>query len=401
VYFAGLAPEPKELGAAWIESHVPAPLGPVLERFVASDLVHTAVRPRDDLPRLDIGLLRLMRMGDDEERRLAAATHGLVLHAEGLLQHPLLHAWATLALGRAVALATGGVVLDPELPRVLPAEQHGAPLPGHGQVALAEHIVVPTSRRADGTMWITTKGMRRFGLPNLELGSVPPGLASDLVPVIDGIAQSLMELALAQASESGERGLDAVVVAATIEVGLGEVARSFGKVPDGSGGRAAIGLRWDGLGKSGMEPFIEVVPPRAHAGGKGDWLHDLLRDLVGATDDPVVTGDADALRAAHERARRELPAARQRFDEGLPLGSTFYVKYGFPVADGGREYMWVAVESWRDDVITGALANDGAYRADLRAGKRVSLPAADVFDWMITHGRARREGGYTIDVLTH
>jgi uncharacterized protein YegJ (DUF2314 family) len=401
VYFAGPAPDAKELGALWMDGHVPAPLGPVLERYVGSDLVEVVTRPRNDLPVPDLELLRLMRLGEDEERRLAAATHGQVVQAEGLLQHPLLHVWATLAVARAAALASGGVVLDPELPRVLPAEQHDAPLRGHGRVAVAEQIVVPTSRRGDGTMWITTKGMRRFGLPNLEVRAVPPGLASDLVPVVDGVAQLLLDTALGRAQEAGERGLDALVLPRPLELTLGDVARSFGKEPDGGGGRVAIALRWDGRGRDGMEPFVERVPPDAHVGDRGEWLYSVLRDLVGATEDPAVTGDAEALREAHERARRELPSAKQRFCDGLPPGSTLYVKYGFPVPEGGREYMWVAVESWHEDVITGALSNDSAYRADLRAGRRVRVPAGDVFDWMITHGRNKREGGYTIDVLTH
>ena len=35
-----------------------------------------------------------------------------------------------------------------------------------------------------------------------------------------------------------------------------------------------------------------------------------------------------------------------------------------------------------------------------RAGKRVSFPDAEVFDWMISDGHGGREGGYSIEALT-
>ena len=105
------------------------------------------------------------------------------------------------------------------------------------------------------------------------------------------------------------------------------------------------------------------------------------------------------MEAAHQRAVRELPGAKRRFQAGLRPGETLLVKHGFPTRDGGHEYMWVAVNTWTGDRLEGQLANDPQVRMDLRAGQTVQLAEQDVFDWMIHLPNGGTEGGYTTAVV--
>ena len=79
------------------------------------------------------------------------------------------------------------------------------------------------------------------------------------------------------------------------------------------------------------------------------------------------------MEAAHQRAVREVPGVKRRFQAGLRPGETLLVKYGFPTGDGGHEYIWVAVNTWTGDRLEGQLANDPQVRRDLRAGQTIQL----------------------------
>jgi len=105
------------------------------------------------------------------------------------------------------------------------------------------------------------------------------------------------------------------------------------------------------------------------------------------------------MEAAHQRAVRELPGVKRRFQAGLRPGETLLVKYGFPTPGEGHEYMWVAVNTWTADRLKGQLANDPQVRLDLRAGQTVELVEQDVFDWMIHLPDGGTEGGYTTAVV--
>jgi uncharacterized protein YegJ (DUF2314 family) len=373
-----------------------------LARFVESEYVRVDVLARGELPEPPIEMLRAFGMGKEEEARLSAAKHVTHVATRFVLRHPLLHLWAAEVVARAVAVKVEGLVLDPIMPRVIPIARPPAPPPGDGRVAIAKQIIVPMSTSDDGALWMTTTGMQRFGLPNLEMRAVPPGLGKEVLPLMNGVAQRLLHEVLAQASAKDDPA-EELVLPRVLEVTRNDLAAAYGQAKVDAPPATTVGVAFDGEGRAGMEPFVAIGPPPSFEGERGEWYYAAIAELVGGGDSPapVVRPKGDeALAEAHARAVRELPEVKARFERGLPPGATLYVKHGFEVARGGKEFMWIAVIAWADDRIDGALANDSAYDPELRAGKRVKVAERDVFDWMISDGKGGREGGYSIAALS-
>jgi uncharacterized protein YegJ (DUF2314 family) len=179
--------------------------------------------------------------------------------------------------------------------------------------------------------------------------------------------------------------------------GEGEKA-TFRRYP-GARGWTRFRLRYE-PGRQGDMGFLTFVPPRGFRGSQGVWLNALLIDLFGSQDTMRLVGaDSQAMEAAHQRAVRELPVVKRRFQAGLRPGETLLVKYGFPTDGGGHEYMWVAVNTWNGGHLRGNLANDPEMRRDPKAGQTIDLAEEDVFDWMIQLPNGSSEGGYTTAVV--
>jgi hypothetical protein len=254
----------------------------------------------------------------------------------------------------------------------------------------------------DGTIWMTTVGMQKFGLPNFELRGIPPNL-SEVVVLMNAVAQHVLDRVFAQAEATGDEPLEHATLPAEIRVTADDAARAHGRAEAGLDAGTTVRLAYDGAARNDMEPFIAIGPPADFRGEHGEWLYRALGELASKAEGraPVIRPSGDeALQRAHERAVREWPDVRSRFSRGLPPGHTLLVKHGFPVPGSGREFMWVAVVGLKDGDVQGALANDSSYVPEMRAGKRVSFPDAEVFDWMISDGRGGREGGYSIEALT-
>ncbi|WP_394831574.1 DUF2314 domain-containing protein [Pendulispora rubella] len=312
--------------------------------------------------------------------------------------YPPLGVFGSLAMAKGLAAALDGVILDPQGPRLLPIRDIEEPLPAGGRAAIAKHIVCPMSDSDDGAMWVTTCGMKRFGLPNLEMRSVPPNLDSIDV-VMNAVAHRVLFGAFKQQHESGHT-LAEIVIPSEISITQHDMVDAFGG-GRAAGGKTRVGLSFDGKGRGAMEPLITIRPPASFTGELGEWYYQMLDEFleIPPAPAPVVpsSGD-DALKRAHERAVREWPDVRERFLRELPPTRKLLVKRGFPKQGGGSEFMWVAVVAVQNGQITGMLANDSAYQNDLRAGKRVTFDEGELFDWMLVDGD-RREGGYSNEAL--
>lgn len=288
------APDPKDiqrLAVAFVQSRAGDPLKGALARFVGSELVRIDVRPRALVPEPPAELL-LASGGHEadpareEAQRFAAAKEVVVVSAKFVLVRPLLHVWAALAAARAVALATSGVVLDPEIPRLLPIAGYASGVPGDGRVVVADHVVVPTNAaetKGAAATWTTTSGMPRFGLPDLEMRFVPPGRARDVVPLVLGVAQRLLDQALDQAARAPrETALEELELEAEQTVTLTDVAAAFGDprpTADASEGATVALTHEPG------QAFVTVGPPASFTGERAEWYPRVLRALVGAPAD--------------------------------------------------------------------------------------------------------------------
>ncbi|HWE38156.1 MAG TPA: DUF2314 domain-containing protein [Isosphaeraceae bacterium] len=391
---------------AWAEERIGAPLGEALAEWGRRGLVTFLVTTREDGPPLpDLDFLRQFGMGDDEERRLGGATHLALVTSPDRIQHPRLGFWAAAAAARAIAERHDGVVLDPSIPRLLPVEGPDDEFPGDGRLHIPRQIVVPFSIDARGLGWMTTKGLGKFGLPELEVRDVPPDLPNVLLPLINGVAGLLVATTLAAAAERDDPP-KTIEIGPEVRLDLDTIARTYRGEPEGppEGVRGWTTIRLEfHRGRKGADDFLRLVPPAHFPEGQGVWLHSALGDLFGTAHDiRGVPGDSAAMAEAHARAVATLPDIKQRFRAGLAPGEQLLVKHGFPVGgpDDFHEFMWIAVNTWDDDRIRGQLANDPVRRVDLRAGQAIELAESDVFDWVLMRPDGATEGGFTNLVAT-
>ena len=103
---------------------------------------------------------------------------------------------------------------------------------------------------------------------------------------------------------------------------------------------------------------------------------------------------------ASARAREKIPELRRLVAAGLHAGERVMVKIGFPAGDGSKEYMWVEVSRWTDGgTVHGLLMNEPRDVRSLKAGQRVTVQEADVYDYVRAHADGRTEGNETGKIL--
>lgn len=410
VYFRSQRPEPPTaeqllpVVTAWLERHARDPLRQAVREFIDRGLLQIQVGGLDLLPSPPRELLSAWRPGELEERRYAEATHMVAIFAEDLLSPPRFGFWAALGAARALAEASGGVILDPDFPRLLKLDSIQEDLPADGRIQVTDHILVPQSVDQRGLMWMTTKGVSKFGLPELEIRDAPPNLAESLGFVINATAQHLAQKLWHLYAEREEPPKE-LPVGPEIRIGLEDVVAAYGGdnftgPPEGSQGWAMLRLEFhSGRGRS--DDFLRLVPPVGVREKHGVWLNGVLSDLLGVGESTLrnVKTDSEAMDAAHRQAVSELPHIKQRFLAGLQPGETLIIKYGFPTQGDQSEYMWLAVNTWRGDRIQTQLMNNPQIRLDLRAGQPVEIREGDVYDWALMRPDGEMEGGYTNRVV--
>jgi hypothetical protein len=380
----------KRLGVEWVHSMTDEPLRSMLATFIESEQL-TVERKRRwwfrDPPK---HVIRSFGMGQEEERRYKDATHVITVVAEGHYPHTL----GAFAVASGVANAFDGVVVDPHgLPRVLAGTLLKERLSPDGSAAVSKWIVCPFSASDDGLGWMTTTGMGRFGVPNLEMRHIPTGLDDALLSVMNAVAQHVLDAVLAEAP--AEIALDE-----EFTITQSDLARAMGRDTIAAK-QTTVRLSFDGVGRNHMEPFIAIGPPMSFKGTLGEWYYAMLDEFLGKPRHPapltLAAGD-NALERARLRAIAEWPGIRSRFARGLSPSQSLFVKYGFPVSSG-KAFLWVGVSKLDAGRITGTLANDGPPDADLKAGTQIVIDEQELSDWVITEGEQRREGGYSIEVL--
>lgn len=115
-----------------------------------------------------------------------------------------------------------------------------------------------------------------------------------------------------------------------------------------------------------------------------------------APQDKLTTGiqakiDA-AIKPYIEAARKTLPAAKERYQKGLPKGQKFYVTIKLKNPDSPRtEQSFVEVNSWTGNTISGTIANEISMPG-YKAGDKIKCADADVLDWTISKEDGSEEG---------
>jgi uncharacterized protein YegJ (DUF2314 family) len=341
----------------------------------------------------------------------APADLGAIEHAAGfVLVHtryqpgwPPAHEWVARLIAVELALLLGSPVVDTFVPQILDPERALRSLPTEGvRRRLVEWIQVLHSAGPDG-FWFSTKGLRRFGLPELQATNVPPVLIRPWTSVFNGIAQVLVQRWF-RALRVGGGGEDLpafVELPRRLEVGRSDIAAAHGAVEDDDG-TATVELAFDPPSDPSAEPFLIVTAPVDYPASAGEFLTAVCRSVFGPEEEEITfASDPSAMQRAIESARAELDKARTRFlQRELPSGSHLIVKYRVAVPVG-NEYVWAFVTAWSEDgTIRGSSANDAELDRTIRVGRPVVVREDDVVDWAVwADGRGIVEGGWTEGAL--
>ncbi|ADL48110.1 MULTISPECIES: DUF2314 domain-containing protein [Micromonospora] len=376
------------------------PVHGLAKQMLDSPLMTVDTRTVDEFPELPPDLLTAFGATEEQLARLAAATHLVVVQAEYRPGWPPAHEWAARAVAAAVAETVGGDVvdvfglqfLDPAAAlRSLPDEQ--------GRIRLVDWVLVPYSSDSDG-LWFTTKGLRRFGLLELQAQGVPDHLTRAWGAVMTGAARRLLR--------DWTDGLAGEEVPAFVQLPVlatvtgHDIAVAYGN-PEQHGATAPVLLRLelDPATDPDADSFLSLNPPPGHPGPPGRYFAAACATLFnGIQPDVRYTRTGDAMSRAVETAREALGDIRARFLAGrLPEESQLVVKYGLP-GDDGPEYVWAGVTSWdTPERIVGASASDANTDPSVRIGSPVVVEASDVVDWAVLDGTGVLEGGWTQAVL--
>jgi hypothetical protein len=212
--------------------------------------------------------------------RLCSAERHLVVTATHGPAWPPLHVYTAATTAEALAVSTGGILLDPEAPLLRRTRWAPCSLRDRDGFAVAEWLEITVSpdetdiRR--GT-WMTTGGLGRFGLPEIIAKRIPPGVARGWCSVLNGLAQTLLDAHWADLD--AEPGRAFREIAETVVVTSEAVEAATGRARPTSGS-AEVRLRLD-PGAPGVPSYLTVMPPRAFRGPAGRWRHDVVTALLG------------------------------------------------------------------------------------------------------------------------
>jgi uncharacterized protein YegJ (DUF2314 family) len=136
--------------------------------------------------------------------------------------------------------------------------------------------------------------------------------------------------------------------------------------------------------------------PAPHVAFFVEWV---LNHAVRPSADASITipkGD-DAMAAAIERARRELPRVLQRFVSGELRDNSFTVKVAVREGDDA-EYFWLSDTAFADGKFSGIIDADPQMVSSIQRGDRWTAPLEDVVDWMFARDQ-KLFGNYTLRAL--
>jgi hypothetical protein len=264
----------KAIAIGWMRSQCDDPFRTTLAEFIVSEQVSVRVVPRGDAPKQPVDILRAMGMGPEEERRFREATHVVIVDGRSPFRDPPLNVFGALATAKGIAASFRGVVLDPQMPRLLAIQSLQQPRLD-GRVTAVKHIVCPMAPSLGDVAWMTTVGMRRFGLPNFEMHDV----TAEIMPIMNSIAQRVLDEAFAQARAArAESPLTEISLPAEILVTWHDTIAAFGE-GEVATGKTTVGLSYDGKGRGELEPFIAIGPPASFTGPRSNFPHLMLKEF--------------------------------------------------------------------------------------------------------------------------
>ena len=321
------------------------------------------------------------KLTDADLDGILAGTHVMV-SATG---EPLATLRAITPIARDAALAAHGWVLDPLAGGVYTADEVDKHVPTDPP-DVRKLIYVHGVQGDNEQPFLDTMGMTKLGFPELTVPAAASGQMEMLTVLVDATAQALV--VNGDVTHPGEIHVDFAALPG--EWHVDEIKKAGGSA------RATWNAKW--RKEDGGDLAIELLPM---TGSGVEGLAAMLDGTFGKAPDPVASIKADdpELKAAGERARKELLSKRAYFAKGIPAGEQLAVKAPFHAPDDQVEWMWIDVVAWKGDTITGTLDNDPELVTTLKAGSQVTVKLSDVADFIHVHKDGTQTGGYSVEVM--
>ncbi len=363
-------------------------LGDALAEILNGPVMPIEIRPVEGVPPLPVELLAAMGADDDQLNRVESATHFAIATVQSQAGWPPIHEWITRAIATVIAERVQSDVIDVLNYQILGVDRSLRTLPDDkGRIRLADWVWVDYSPDSTG-YWVTTTGLRRFGLPELQTIAAPPNVVESWGRAMTGLAHVL--LAAWSAALSNDRHAAFVQIPAMIEVGAQDVDTAYGRDPTTgttAGTTAAVRLALDPGAYPEQHAFLTTHPPMSWSGSAGEHIAEVCGALFGPRTSRIRYGpQSDVMKRAISAARSGLTGIRGRFEAGeLDLHQKLMVKFAMP-AEQGTEFLWAYVTSWSDPHrILATSAADAVYHPKVRAGRPVVVDTDTVVDWAVEH----------------
>lgn len=392
----------RERAAAGLAARVASPVGVAARMMLDAGTVTVAAVPSSSLPPFGGRLQEHQGPCPGLVRVVTAAAQFVMIRAVSSPGWPPMHEWAGRACAAVLAAEAGVPLVDSATPQVLAADAALRTLPAaeDDRFRLADWVLVFASAGRGG-LRMTTKGLGRFGLPELQVRNVPPQLGRAWTRVLNGVASRLLGIWLRALRE--QAGSAFAQLPELLEVRERDIARAYGApgtgAPGTGGPAVAVRLALDPSPEDSADSFVSIQPPDDYPASAGEFMAGVHAALFGRPGQEIRhLAPSEEMDRAMRAAREALPAVRARFLAGdLPPRAQLMVKHEI-LAQGRRaEYPWAYVTSWADpDRVLGNSAGDAALDPAIRAGRPIVVDAGAIIDWAIwIDGKGIVEGGQT------
>lgn len=313
--------------------------------------------------------------------------------------HPTAQVWTALRsaneLVEEIARKTGGLVWDEETREIFSSDAwHDRRLAAwSGDVPdVASETLIHSYPKGEYVRAITL-GMAKLGLPDVVIEDSSWGSDDQVGSLINVFCQSMVEGRTI--SRAGEFRLDLRAIKnSTVR------DKQLKSLKGNAAGVACLTLE-HGKYEQGdpRNRLIEVAFDKYPGKDLHARQESMMSSFFGSEDSLVKVHHNEELLAASARAKAKLPELQPAFAVGLQPGEFIDLKAPFRTPDGGTEWMWVEVSSWKNDKIKGLLDNDPSYLSDLHAGQVVEVRQEDIFDYIRHYSNQRTEGKSTSDII--
>ncbi|MEO6994607.1 MAG: DUF2314 domain-containing protein [Lacunisphaera sp.] len=259
------------------------------------------------------------------------------------------------------------------------------------QADVTKHITMHEYRDPDLER-IVTLGLRKFGLPDLVLEAISGDYSRPAGNTINYCAQVLLEqgvpknhqlvldLRKIRHSAVREKALEYPLKGATgiVKLSFTETVREPGDADN---------------------QLFKIEFPEASGVDASEKTAQAMTELYGSENDVLYARrDDEQLLVARDQARKAFLNLKDLFKAGLKPNERLAVKYGF--TDGkDTECKWIEIYAWEGDELSGVISNDSLIIAGMKAGKKVKIPASEIYDYLHYFPDGSEEGNGTGKIL--